>query len=221
MKKINAIIVLILIFYTQNFKSQNILPPENVFDLYFSSFIKYDDESVRELNSYLINFLGKDHTFRMNLEEDYNGRVDDFTKIFLSSLSEDVASACKVEAKDYFTVLLNNFKNAKYRIKSIKSVPLKEAKNQEFSEVTFEVDFKVPSNTSELKMNDITKAGAKEIKKYLADVTEYFKKADKIVTVEQKFNLYQVKAGEDTYYWNGGPQELVWKLNEAYLKNLN
>lgn len=221
MKKINAMFVLIFIFCAQNFKSQNVLPPESVFKLYFDSFVKHDDESLRELNSYLINFLGKDYTFRMSLNESYTGKINYFTEIFLSNLSPEVAAACKVETEKYFTVLMENYKNAKYTIKSIKSVPITDSKTQEMSEVTFDVNFKVPKNTSELKMNDIKKAGIKEVKKYLADLTVYFEKADKVITSEQKFNLFQVKAGENTYYWNGGPEELNWKLNAFYLKNAN
>jgi hypothetical protein len=221
MKKINAFLVLMLIFCAQNFRSQNVLQPENVFNLYFDAFIKHNDESLKELNSYLINFLGKDHTFKMSLDESHNGKINYYTEVFLSNLSPEVAEACKTEAKKYFTVLMENFKDANYKIKSIKTVPLKESKDQEISEVTFDVNFKVPSSTSEIQMNDIKKAGAKEIKKYLEDITIYFKKADKMVTAEQKFNLYQVKSGRDIYYWNGGPQELIWKLNEFYLKNIN
>lgn len=221
MRRFNAFLVLMLIFCAQNFKSQNVLPPENVFDLYFDAFVKHEDESLKELNSYLINFLGKDHTFKMSLDENYTEKINYFTEVFLSNLSPEVATECKSEAEKYFTVLMNNFKGATYKIKSIKSIPIKETKDQEMSEVTFEVNFKVPANTSDLQMNDIKKAGLKEIKKYLADLTVYYQKANKTVTSEQKFNLYQVKAAGDTYYWNGGPQELIWKLNEFYLKNLN
>lgn len=221
MKRINAFLVLMLIFCAQTFKSQNVLKPENVFDLYFDSFIKHNDESLKELNSYLINFLGKDHTFKMSLNESYTGKINYYTEVFLSSLSPEVAAACKGEAEKYFTVLMDNFKGASYKIKSIKSIPVTEAKDQEMSEVAFYVTFKVPASTSELKMNDIKKADIKEVKKYLADLTVYYQKADKKVTSEQNFNLYQVKAGDHTYYWNGGPQELVWKLDEFYLKNVN
>lgn len=221
MKKINAFLLLIILLCAQNFKSQNVLQPESVFDLYFHSFIKSDDQSLKELNSYLINFLGKDHTFKLRLEDDFQGKINYYTEAFLSTLAPEVSAACRNEAQNYFTILMGNFKNAHYKIKSIKNVPLLASKDQQVSEVIFEVDFKVPSKSCEPKIKDIKKADAEETKKYLTDLTAYFKKADKTVSSQQKFNLYQMKAGDNTYYWNGGPQEMIGNLNEFYLKNIN
>jgi len=220
MKNFKTFILLLLLFSIQNLKSQNILPPEKVFDLYFNSFVRYDDDSLKELNSYLINFLGKENTHKMNLGDTYKQRVDYFTQIFLSTLPADMASSCKEEATNYFCVLIDNFKEAKCSIKCIKSIQKKVLKDQEVSEVVFEVSFKVSSNVPELHINDIKKGGADEMRKYLTDLTIHLKKADKIVKTEQKFNLYQMKNGDDIYYWNGGPQELTWKLNEFYFKNI-
>ncbi|WP_027378805.1 hypothetical protein [Chryseobacterium daeguense] len=220
MRTFNALIVLMLIFCFHNLKSQNIQTPENVFNLYFNSFVKYDDDSLKELNSYLINFLGKDNTHKMNLRDSSDERVDYFTNIFLSNLSADMAAACKVEAKNYFTVLVNNFKEAKYTIKSIEKHSDEKLKDQEFSEVVFEARFKVPS-ASDKNMGDLKKIGPGEMRKYLIDLTNHLKNADKVVSSEQKFNLYQMKDDRGTFYWNGGPQELAWKLNEFYFKNIN
>ncbi|WP_428070630.1 hypothetical protein [Chryseobacterium gambrini] len=221
MKMLNIAFLAILLFSFQSLKSQNILKPENVFNLYFNSFVKYDDESVKELNSYLINFLGKESTHRIKLKDTYNERIDDYSRLFLAGLPANVASECSVEVKNYFSALMQNFANAKYRVKEIKTVNDERFKENGFSEVTYEASFKVPSHRLMLNIGDIKNIGAGEMKKYLIDVTNQIKKADKIVSTEQKFNLYQVKIGETIYYWNGGPQELNWKLNEFYLKNLN
>ncbi|MDO3424654.1 hypothetical protein QWT87_07100 [Chryseobacterium sp. APV1] len=221
MKKLHIAFLAILLFCFQSLKSQNILKPESVFNLYFNSFVKYDDESVKELNSYLINFLGKESTHKMKLKDTYNEKIDDYTQLFLSGLSVNVASACSVEVKNYFSALMQNFAEAKYRIKEIKTVNDERFKGNGFSEVTYEASFKVPSHNLMLNMGDIKKIGAGEMKKYLIDVTNQLKKADKIVSTEQKFNLYQIKVDDAIYYWNGGPQELNWKLNEFYLRNFN
>lgn len=221
MKIFKAILVAMMILCIQNLKSQNILKPETVFSLYFNSFVKYDDDSVKELNSYLINFLGKDNTYRMNLRDAYNERVEYFTKIFLSNLPPDVASECKKEAQDYFNVLVNNFKEGKYIIKSVKSVHNKYGQNEDLSEVVYEASFKVPSDISGFEMGNIKTIDTGTMKKYLTDLTDHFKNSDKTISVEHTFNLYEVKYGRDTYYWNGGPQELAWKLNEFYFKNIN
>ncbi len=210
-----------LIFCTQNFKSQNILSPEKVFNLYFNSFVNFDDDSLKELNSYAINFLGKENTHKMNLNDAYNEKVDDLTQVFLSNLPADVNLKCKIEARHYFDVLMNNFKSASYKIESVNPVTNPELKGQEITEIIYTISFKVPSNLVTLNMGDIKKIGGGEMKKYLIDAADQLKKADKTVTAEQKFNLYQIKNGSDTYYWNGGPQELLWKATEFYFRNLN
>ncbi|WP_415324440.1 hypothetical protein [Chryseobacterium sp. MMS23-Vi53] len=221
MKNVKALLLLLMIFCVQNFRSQNLLQPEKVFNLYFNSFIKYDNESLKELNSYLINFLGKDNTYRTNATENYSKKVEDYTNIFLSNLAPEMASACKKEATNYFTVLMENFKASQYKIKSVKPIRDEKQGNLFFSEVIFEVTMKIPNNASEVKMGDFSKIGVEEMKKYLTDLTVRIKGADKIVTSEQKFNLYEMTEGRDIYYWNGGPEELSWKLNEFYLKNIN
>ncbi|MCF2220583.1 hypothetical protein H9Q08_14940 [Chryseobacterium sp. PS-8] len=221
MKMLNIACLAIFLFSFGSLKSQNILKPENVFNLYFNSFVKYDDESVKELNSYLINFLGKESTHKMKLKDTYNEKIDEYTKLFLTGLPVNVASECSVEVKNYFSALMQNFANAKYRVKEIKIINDERLKGNGFSEVTYEVSFNVPSHNLMINMGDIKNIGAGEMKKYLIDVTNEIKKADKLVSTEQKFNLYQVKVGENIYYWNGGPQELNWKMNEFYLRNLN
>ncbi|GAA4164941.1 hypothetical protein GCM10022217_36320 [Chryseobacterium ginsenosidimutans] len=221
MKNLKIILLVILMFCVQKLKSQNILHPENVFDLYFKSFVKYDDASVRELNSYLINFMGKDHTYKMSQKDSYDKKVDYFTQLFLSNLSAEVAQECKKEARDYFCVFWSNFKEAKYNIKNIKTVFNENMKDQEISEVNYTVSFKVPSHKMSINIGDIKKIGAGEMRKYLIDITDYFRKADKVVSTDQKFMMYQLKHGRDTYYWNGGPEELVWQQEEFYLKSIN
>ncbi len=221
MKNLKAAFLVVILCFAQNLRSQNILSPQKVFSLYFDSFVKYDDDSLKELNSYLINFLGKENTHKMSLQESYDQKVDSFTHIFLSNLSAEVSSACKNEAHEYFKVLIGNFKNATCSIREIKTVSDEQVKGQEFSQVDYEVTFKVPSLPSQINMGDLKKIGPGEMKKYLIDMTNNLKKADKIVSTRQKFNLYQVKYGTDTYYWNGGPQEMTWKLNDFYFKNIN
>ncbi len=221
MKNLTAAFLVAMLCFTQNLRAQNILPPQKVFNLYFDSFVKYNDDSLKELNSYLINFLGKENTHKMSLNESYDQKVDSFTNIFLSNLPTEVSAVCKNEAREYFRILIGNFKNATYNIKDIKTRSSDLIKNQEISEVDYEVNFKVPAVASQINVGDIKKIGPGEMKKYLIDITNNLKKADKIVSTRQKFNLYQVKFGTDTYYWNGGPQEMAWKLNEFYFKNIN
>jgi hypothetical protein len=221
MKNLKAAFLVVLLCLAQNLRSQNILPPQKVFNLYFNSFVKYNDDSLKELNSYLINFLGKENTHKMSLQESYDQKVDSFTNIFLSNLSAEVSSVCKNEAREYFKVLIGNFKDATYSIRDIRTVSDEQIKDQEISQIDYEVSFKVPSVPAQINIGDIKKIGSGEMKKYLIDMANHLKKADKMISTRQKFNLYQVKYGTDTYYWNGGPQEIAWKLNDFYFKNLN
>lgn len=220
MRNLTIVFWAMLLFCAQNFKSQNILPPEKVFDLYFTSFINYDDNAVRELNSYTINFLGKNNTYTEKLEEAYKKKTEDLTRTFLSGLPDNVAAGCRTQAQEYFNALMSNFRNARYVIKSIKSITHPELKDQEITEITYTISFRVPSENSEINIGDLKKIGEGEMRKYLIDATGRLKKADKPVSEEQKFNLYQIKYGADTYYWNGGPQELYWKANEFYFRNI-
>lgn len=222
MKKTKIIILLLLMFCMGGLQAQTkILQPKDVFSMYFNAFVGYNDQSVNELNGYLETFLGKENVYNINMRETYSSRVDYYTNLFLSSLSSEIADMCREEAKNYFSVLMDNFKNSKYKVKTIKSLINENAKDQNLSEVTYEVTFKVPKPSSHLKIDDTKRGNAIEMKKYLNLLTTNIKKADKIVSTEQKFTLYQVQNEQNIYYWNGGPQELVWKLHEVYLKNIN
>lgn len=209
-----------LMFCAQNLKSQNILSPENVFGLYFNSFVKYNDDSVKELNSYLINFLGKESTHKVSLKNTYDKKIDELTKMFLSNLPAEMALACKNEAHNYFSVLMDNFKNVQYTIKSVKPIFNENMKDQEISEINYMASFKVPSKI-ETAITENKKIGAEEMKKYLVDSTMRLKNADKTIITTQKINFYQLKYDSDTYYWDEKPQELNSKLEEFYFKNIN
>lgn len=220
MRNLKIAFLAMLIFCAQNFKSQNVLSPEKVFDLYFTSFINYDDNAVKELNSYTINFLGKNNTYTEKMEDLYQKKTEDLTRIFLSSLPVNVAAGCRTEARAYFSALMGNFRNAKYMIKSVKPISHPELKEQEITEITYNISFKVPSGNSEINIGDLKNIGEGEMRKYLIDATGRLKKADKTVSEEQTFNLYQVKYGSDTYYRNSGPQELYWEANGFYFRNI-
>lgn len=220
MKNLKITLLVMLMFCAQSLKSQNILSPEKVFNLYFDSFVKYNDDSVKELNSYLINFLGKESTYRISLKNIYDKKTYELTKMFLSNLSVEMASACKNEAHNYFSVLMNNFKNVQYTIKSVKPVSNENMKNHETSEIIYEASFKIPSKIG-AEITESKKIGAAEMKKYLTDLAAQFKNADKTVTIIQKFDLHYAIYGRDVYYWHTKPQEMNKKLEEFYFKNIN
>lgn len=221
MKKRNVILFLMLLFGFQKISAQNNnLKPQEVFNLYFNAFVKYDDQALTGLNGYLETFLGKDNVYQIRAEESYNKEVDFLTKNLLSSFSAETANQSETEAKLFFRAVLDNFKNAKYVVKNIESLPHETDQNQKISGINFEVTFKVPSKISDPEFKE-GKVTPEELKNYLNTVTNEVKKADKIISVTQRFKLYQIKKDENTYYWNGGAEELAGKLNEFYLKKFN
>lgn len=222
MKRPIVITILMLFFCTQELSAQgNVLKPEKVFSLYFDSFVKYDENALTKLNDYLSPFLGKENTYIVDPKETYAKEVENLTQSFLLNFSEETATKSKNEAKDFFSVMLGNFKNAKYTVKDIKTFPNEYAKNQNIEEVSVEVIFKVPSRFLEPKFKDSKKVSAEELKKYLKSCTKEVMNSNRKVTTSQTFKLYQKKEGGQIYYWNGGPEELVWKLHEFYFKNFN
>ncbi|EJL73663.1 hypothetical protein [Chryseobacterium populi] len=222
MKKSYAILFLILLLGFQKISAQNNnLKPQEVFNLYFNALVKYDDQALTSLNGYLEPFLGKDNVYQISARDSYSKEVDNLTQNFLSGFSEETANQSKAESQIFFNVMLDNFKNANYVVKNIESLPHETDQNQVVSGVNFEVTFKVPAKISDPEFKDEKKVTGEELKNYLNIVTNEVKKADKIISVTQRFKLYQIKKNENTYYWNGGAEELAGKLYEFYFKKFN
>jgi len=221
MKKIMQILFLITLLSSQNFFAQTkALQPEQVFGLYFDTFVKQDEQALNQLNNYLVPFLGTENIYRMDMKKSYQQEVQNLTGLFLADLPKEKADVCKQEAYEYYQALLNNLKNTRYTLKSVREVKNEFAENSFVTELNVNLIFNVPENP-ELKTVNIKKMTAGELQDYLKKQTKVFSDSKKEVTVQQTFRLYQVKKGGNTYYWNGGPQELVWKLNDSYFKSFN
>ncbi|MCT2408339.1 hypothetical protein NZD88_12380 [Chryseobacterium antibioticum] len=216
------ILFLLLLFSIQSLSAQTkALNPEQVFGMYFDAFVKQDENTLHKLNAYLSPFLGAENTYTIDLKRSNNEEVNNLTNVFLTNLSKETAAVCKTEAGAYFDALLSNLKKTRYVVKEIKEVKNEYADNSLVTELNVDLHFSVPAKIPELKLEDAKTMKAEELKNYLKNKTEAFTKSEKKVTVKQVFKLYQIKKEGRTYYWNGGPQELVWKLNELYFKNLN
>ncbi|SDQ49018.1 hypothetical protein SAMN05421664_1791 [Chryseobacterium soldanellicola] len=221
MKKLAIFLFLTLLFCVQNLKAQTTLKPEKVFSLYFNTFVKYDENSLSELNNYLGPVFGEEKTYSINVKKAYEDEIDNLTQLFLSGFSKDVATFCENETKAYFTALSENIKKATYSVKSIETMRNELSQSQDISEVIFDVNLKVPAKSSDFKLKNGQKVNINELKKYLKDLTDKLLTADSEKSLTMKFNLYQFYKNDKTYYWNGGPQELTWKINEFYFKNYN
>lgn len=222
MKESVRILFLMMLFCMQNvFAQTKPLKPEQVFGMYFDTFVKQDEHAKKKLNDYLTPFLGTENAYRTDMNKSFSDEVQNLTGTFLANLPKETAAACKTEAEAYFNALLSNLKNAEYKIKSIKEVKNEYADKSFVTELNVDLSFPVPAINGNFKAEEVQKMTAEDLKQYLTKKAKSFSKPADKITVKQIFKLYQIKKKGNVYYWNGGPQELVWKLNETYFKNLN
>ncbi|WP_157761412.1 hypothetical protein [Chryseobacterium camelliae] len=218
MKKCRVFFMLLMMLCVQQLQAQDpVLKPEKVFQLYFNAYVRYDNPSLDALNVYNSRFLDTESV----RDQNFSDKVDHLTKIFLSTLPDQVAAACQPDARNYFSALLDQLKNADYQIKSISDIDDQQLAGQKVTEIMYRINVKVPSKPLDMKGKDIRKFSAAEMKKHLKNLTLHFKKADKQVVIANTFRLYQKYKDGNIYYWNGGPEVLSWNLEEAYFKNID
>ncbi len=219
---IKNVLLLTVLICVQNLRAQtNVLKPDKVFDLYFNAFVKHNDQSLTELNDYLKNFIGEEGLYKVDMKTAYHEELKGLTNLFLSGFSENVAKECEQDVKNYFNALFDRFKSVRYTIKNMETMRNDYSQSQDISEVYYEVMVKIPENKSNIDLKNGKKISAKELKVYLKDITNQLLSANKEFSLSEKFNLYQIYKNDKVYYWNGGPQELLWKLNNFYFQNFN
>lgn len=222
MGRIKNMLFIILLLCVKNINAQSTaLKPDRVFGLYFNAFVKHDDKALDGLNNYLKNFMGEEALYKIDTKVTYEEELKGLTNLFLSGFSENVRQECSEDAKNYFTSLFDRFKTASYSIKNIETMRNDYSQSQDISEVVYEVKIKIPDKISAMDLKNIKKITAKELKVYLKDLTDKLRNANKEFSFEDKFILYQFYKENHVFYWNGGPQELLWKLNNFYFKNFN
>ncbi|MEG0927739.1 hypothetical protein [Chryseobacterium sp.] len=220
MKNYKIILLLLLTMMGQHLTAQTeVKKPKEVFELFFGSFLNNDEPTHLKLNDYLRPTVEGKDAFQVDFKETSESVIQSSAEAFLSIFPKAAANACKKEAEDYFRVLFANFRNGKLNIKEVKVVPNEYVEGQKIAEVTYSVSFKVPANITPQPATDPKKVKADELKKYLEQLTQDFKTADKTVTVDQEFSLYELKEGDKIYYWNGSPDEIVTNLTDFYFDN--
>jgi len=222
MGRIKGMLFLMMLFCVKSLSAQlTVLKPDKVFGLYFDSFARHDENALNSLNIYLKSFIGEDGIYKNNAEDSYQKEVKDLTGLFLSAFSENIREECSEDAKNYFSALFEGYKTASYTIKNIETMRNDYSQSQDVSEVFYDVMIKVPEKITALDPKHIKDISAEELKGYLKNLKNELTHADKEISFSEKFILYQVYKGRDVYYWNGGPQELLWKLNSFYFKNIS
>ncbi len=220
MKNYKIIFLLLLTMMGQNlFAQTEVKKPKEVFELFFGTFVNNDEVTLKKLNEYLKPTVEGQDAYQVNFketsEEMMNGSVDNF----LSAFPKATASASKKEAEEYFRTMFDNFKKAKLTVKDVKVVPNEYVEGQKIAEISYSVSFQVPSKLTSGPKGDLKKIKAEDLKKYLVQAAQDFKNADKTVTTDQNFSLYELKEGDKIYYWNGSPDEIVTHLTDFYFES--
>ncbi|AZA81147.1 hypothetical protein C1637_00780 [Chryseobacterium lactis] len=220
MKNYKIILLLLLTMVGQYVSAQTeVKKPKEVFEMYFGTFVNNDEVILGKLNDYLRPTVEGQDAYQVNFKESSEEMMNTSVENFLAAFPKATAAACKKEAEDYFRGMLANFKTGKLTVKNIKVVPNEYVEGQKIAEITYSVSFQVPSKLSPSPSGDLKKIKADYMKKYLVEAAKDFKNADKTVTIDQEFKLYELKEGDKIYYWNGGPDEIVTGLTDFYFES--
>lgn len=203
----------------QLFAQTEVKKPKEAFELFFGTFVNNDEAALNKLNDYLKPTVEGQNAYQVDFKETSKEMMDGSVENFLSAFPKATAAACKKEAEEYFTAMFGNFKAGKLTIKNVKVVPNEYVEGEKIAEISYSVSFLVPSKLTSGPKGDLHKIKAEDLKKYLIQAVQDFKNADKTVTTDQNFNLYELKEGDKIYYWNGSPDEIVTNLTDFYFES--
>ncbi|MCW1964261.1 hypothetical protein [Chryseobacterium viscerum] len=220
MKNYKIILLLLLTMMGQHLMAQTeVKKPKEAFELFFGTFVNNDDAALNKLNDYLKPTVEGQNAYQVDFKETSKEMMNGSVENFLSAFPKATAAACKKEAEEYFTAMFGNFKTGKLTVKNVKVVPNEYVKGQKIAEISYSVSFLVPSKLTSGPKGELNKVKAEDLKKYLIQAAQDFKNADKTVTTDQNFSLYELKEGDKIYYWNGSPDEIVSNLTDFYFES--
>lgn len=220
MKNYKIIFLLLLTMMGQQLMAQTeVKKPKEAFELFFGTFVNNDEAALGKLNDYLKPTVDGQTAYQVDFKETSKEMINGSVDNFLSAFPKATAAACKKEAEDYFTAMFGNFKTGKLNVKEVKVVPNEYVEGQKIAEISYAVSFLVPSKLTSGPKGDLNKIKTEDLKKYLIQAVQDFKNADKMVTTDQNFTLYELKEGDKIYYWNGSPDEIVSNLTDFYFES--
>ena len=163
-----------------------------------------------------------------NFHKDLKDQMkENIVKSYVSMLSKATAQANKAEIEAFFDTLVANFKNAKYKIKSVNLVDNEYQEGEKIAELVYDVTFKIPEKSVQEELKDasfINKPlkGLKpeELRQMLTVTLQNLKNTSKEITTEQTFSLYTLKQDNKVFYYNGNPSEIVTNLTDFYFDNI-
>ncbi|WP_336963558.1 hypothetical protein [Chryseobacterium contaminans] len=217
MKNYKIIFLLLLTMMGQYVSAQTeVKKPKEVFELFFQTLVNNDEGALNKLNDYLRPTVEGQDSYQINFKESSQEMINISVENFLAAFPKATAAACKKEAEDYFIAMIGNLKKAKVTVNNVKITPNEYLKGEKIAKISYTVSFQLPSKLTHGPEGDTKKVKAEELKKYLIQVVEDFKNADKTVTTDQNFSLYELKKEGKIYYWNGSPDEIVSNLTDFY-----
>lgn len=225
MNNVKFLFILLSFMAVSLIKAQKeVKKPQEVFNIYFDAFVKNEESAKQNLNTYLRPTVeGQDmYTFADDVgEETKEAMIQSYSTVF----SKNVSKAIHAELKAYFNAMMDNFHNAKYKVKSVKLVDNEYVEGQKIAEVVYDVSFLVSNQSIEKALPELASKPTKsmkldEVKKLLTVMTNNLKTASNVITTEQKFSLYTLAEGGKTYYYNGNPSEIVTNLTDFYFDNV-
>lgn len=219
MKNYKIIFLLLTMMGQQLIAQTEVKKPKEAFELFFGTFVNNDEASLNKLNDYLKPTVEGQNAYQVDFKETSKEMMNGSVENFLSAFPKATAAACKKEAEEYFTAMFGNFKTGKLTVKNVKVVPNEYVEGQKIAEINYSVSFLVPSKLTSGPKGDLNKIKAEDLKKYLIQAVQDFKNADKTVTTDQNFTLYELKEGNKIYYWNGSPDEIVTNLTDFYFES--
>jgi len=219
MKNHKIIFLLLTMMGQQLIAQTEVKKPKEAFELFFGTFVNNDEASLNKLNDYLKPTVEGQNAYQVDFKETSKEMMSGSVENFLSAFPKATAAACKKEAEEYFTAMFGNFKTGKLTVKNVKVVPNEYVEGQKIAEIDYSVSFLVPSKLTSGPKGDLNKIKAEDLKKYLIQAVQDFKNADKTVTTDQNFRLYELKEGDKIYYWNGSPDEIVTNLTDFYFES--
>lgn len=219
MKNYKIIFLLLTMLGQQLIAQTEVKKPKEAFELFFGTFVNNDEASLNKLNDYLKPTVEGQNAYQVDFKETSKEMMNGSVENFLSAFPKATAAACKKEAEEYFTAMFGNFKTGKLTVKNVKVVPNEYVEGEKIAEISYSVSFLVPSKLTSGPKGDLNKIKAEDLKKYLIQAVQDFKNADKTVTTDQNFTLYELKEGDKIYYWNGSPDEIVTNLTDFYFES--
>lgn len=213
MKKISIFVLIFLVSIIQNVYAQTeVRKPEEVFRMIFDVLMKKDKAVLETLNNYSQRMV--------NNYEITNDYFDIINRGAFNGVPKQSMEMCKHEINDLNTAINNALANVQITDINTEIVLDEYSSEDKIAEITYSVNFLVPQRLLDISRTKMKKATPTELKKFLFQVINELKNADKKVTVKNVFTLNQVVDEDKIYYVTSYPEKLRSDIISSYIMSL-